>query len=226
MNRLIFAAAIVTLSCTGPKEAVAPDSGVMRDGGPTTPSDAGATSDGGETLDTGPACGNGRIEPGETCDDANAASGDGCSSLCELERGRIELAQANPRAEVDQPILIRGEGFRYATELQLCIVQAEACRFTIGTVQTDAFGVIEADSGEGALFKSIKPWRCLLQSAIQPSRPAPTRSPSNGSFRTWSAKRIMTALRGSDASGTNASPTLRAAAAIARSSNAHRGRSA
>ena len=97
MNRLIFAAAIVTLSCTGPKEAVAPDSGVMRDGGPTTPSDAGATSDGGETLDTGPACGNGRIEPGETCDDANAASGDGCSSLCELERGRIELAQANQR---------------------------------------------------------------------------------------------------------------------------------
>ena len=153
MNRLIFAAAIVTLSCTGPKEAVAPDSGVVRDGGPTTPSDAGATSDGGETLDIGPACGNGRIEPGETCDDANAVAGDGCSSLCELERGRIELAQSTPRAEVDQPILIRGEGFRYATELQVCIVQAEACRFTIGTVQTDAFGVIEADSGEGAAVR-------------------------------------------------------------------------
>jgi len=34
-----------------------------------------------------PVCGNGVIEAGETCDDANVASGDGCSASCLLESG-------------------------------------------------------------------------------------------------------------------------------------------
>jgi|GEM_PF-4553896 len=32
-------------------------------------------------------CGNGAIETGETCDDSNAASGDGCSDICAVESG-------------------------------------------------------------------------------------------------------------------------------------------
>ena len=32
-------------------------------------------------------CGNGFIDPGETCDDSNATSGDGCSSTCQIEIG-------------------------------------------------------------------------------------------------------------------------------------------
>ncbi|MEK6840441.1 MAG: myxococcus cysteine-rich repeat containing protein [Nanoarchaeota archaeon] len=32
-------------------------------------------------------CGNGAIETGETCDDGDAASGDGCSSTCQIESG-------------------------------------------------------------------------------------------------------------------------------------------
>jgi cysteine-rich repeat protein len=35
----------------------------------------------------GPVCGNGAIETGETCDDSNTASGDGCSSSCQIESG-------------------------------------------------------------------------------------------------------------------------------------------
>jgi cysteine-rich repeat protein len=31
-------------------------------------------------------CGNGRVEPGEQCDDGNTAAGDGCSPTCQLER--------------------------------------------------------------------------------------------------------------------------------------------
>ena len=31
------------------------------------------------------ACGNGRVECGEACDDGNVADGDGCSALCEIE---------------------------------------------------------------------------------------------------------------------------------------------
>lgn len=33
----------------------------------------------------GPVCGNGTVESGETCDDGNAVSDDGCSSTCQLE---------------------------------------------------------------------------------------------------------------------------------------------
>ena len=33
------------------------------------------------------ACGNGVIDPGETCDDGNTVSGDGCSSTCQIEGG-------------------------------------------------------------------------------------------------------------------------------------------
>lgn len=33
------------------------------------------------------ACGNGRFDPGEECDDGNGLSGDGCSSTCKLECG-------------------------------------------------------------------------------------------------------------------------------------------
>jgi cysteine-rich repeat protein len=32
-------------------------------------------------------CGNGIVETGETCDDNNTISGDGCNSLCEAETG-------------------------------------------------------------------------------------------------------------------------------------------
>jgi cysteine-rich repeat protein len=34
-----------------------------------------------------PTCGNSVIEPGETCDDGNTVSGDGCSSTCQTEDG-------------------------------------------------------------------------------------------------------------------------------------------
>jgi len=36
-------------------------------------------------LEPVPPCGNGLLEPGEDCDDANVVSGDGCSSSCHLE---------------------------------------------------------------------------------------------------------------------------------------------
>ena len=34
-----------------------------------------------------PTCGNGVVDQGETCDDSNTASGDGCSSSCQTESG-------------------------------------------------------------------------------------------------------------------------------------------
>src|SRR5688572_6967203 len=34
-----------------------------------------------------PACGDGRLDPGETCDDGNAVSADGCTATCAIEDG-------------------------------------------------------------------------------------------------------------------------------------------
>ncbi len=44
------------------------------------PGDTDVPGDGGET---GPLCGNGKLDPGEACDDGNTTSGDGCESNCQ-----------------------------------------------------------------------------------------------------------------------------------------------
>jgi fibro-slime domain-containing protein len=51
--------------------------------------DSGLGGDGAQTVcvptSTGSCCGNGRLDPGEECDDGNTNSGEGCSSTCRLE---------------------------------------------------------------------------------------------------------------------------------------------
>ncbi|MEK6677313.1 MAG: PQQ-dependent sugar dehydrogenase [Planctomycetota bacterium] len=41
-----------------------------------------------------PVCGNGVLESGETCDDSNTVSGDGCSATCQLENGADDCIDA------------------------------------------------------------------------------------------------------------------------------------
>lgn len=50
-------------------------------------------------------CGNAKIEYGESCDDGNTISGDGCSNICKTE----ELKPAAPEPEPDEE-LITGDG--------------------------------------------------------------------------------------------------------------------
>lgn len=40
-------------------------------------------------------CGDGLIDAGEQCDDANTASADGCSSSCQIENGWICVGEAS-----------------------------------------------------------------------------------------------------------------------------------
>ncbi len=49
----------------------------------------------GGSCGAGPVCGNGIIESGETCDDSNTISGDGCSSTCQIETANCILTNAN-----------------------------------------------------------------------------------------------------------------------------------
>ncbi|HII68933.1 TPA: S8 family serine peptidase [Candidatus Woesearchaeota archaeon] len=62
---------------------------------PPTPACGDGTCNGDETCNTCPSdcgicppvCGDGTIDPGEECDDANTDNGDGCSAACEREAG-------------------------------------------------------------------------------------------------------------------------------------------
>jgi cysteine-rich repeat protein len=52
----------------------------------------------------GATCGNGVVDPGETCDDGNTNNGDGCSSTCQTENTatpRVALTVDNPSATTD-----------------------------------------------------------------------------------------------------------------------------
>jgi fibro-slime domain-containing protein len=57
---------------------------------PDAGGDSGASGCSGDACppDAGPACGDGKIDPGELCDDANGDSGDGCAANCDaIEQG-------------------------------------------------------------------------------------------------------------------------------------------
>lgn len=62
----------------------------------------------GETTETEgsqscvPGCGNGRLDPGEFCDDGNLIDGDGCSSTCTIEAGFICLNEGQACERNDQ----------------------------------------------------------------------------------------------------------------------------
>lgn len=53
-----------------------------------------------------PECGNGYLEPGEQCDDANLVDGDGCDSLCQIPCGMLwEATIPSPAMDV-MPIVV------------------------------------------------------------------------------------------------------------------------
>lgn len=50
---------------------------------------------------TPPACGDGRLDPGETCDDGNTTAGDGCTATCATEAGWRCLTPGAPCSKLD-----------------------------------------------------------------------------------------------------------------------------
>lgn len=81
------AALAVACSASSPQEVPSDDDGGIvtgPDGGPVVGPDTGIVSgpDGGPS---GPKCGNGKVETGETCDDGNTKPDDGCGATCKVE---------------------------------------------------------------------------------------------------------------------------------------------
>lgn len=55
----------------------------------------------GDDVQPGPNCGNGVVDTGETCDDSNTTSGDGCSAACAQEAGETKKLNVT----VDKPTI-------------------------------------------------------------------------------------------------------------------------
>ncbi len=173
MRRLVMITSFFILGCPAQQSSdtgqpladtqVGIDSGRSNADSGHLQSDAGPTDVTGQAnADSGPLCGNGRTDESEECDDGNDVAGDGCNAACALERGIIELAQDEPRANVERPIQIRGFGFRYSVELQVCILQGESCRFAIGTIQSNDEGGLEDANGEAAELVADQPMEATI----------------------------------------------------------------
>ena len=70
---------------TGP-EVTATTTAADTTTGSTTDSTTAETTTTGSTTEPGPACGDGHVDPGEDCDDANPVDDDGCNSQCGRDR--------------------------------------------------------------------------------------------------------------------------------------------
>ena len=176
MRPLVMFASLFFLSCSSIDANETSDAGqqptdtqrTIDSGQPPTDSgsaqsDAGVAHDlGAQMSDSGPLCGNGQADDAEECDDGNNVPGDGCSEVCSIERGQIELAQDDPQASVEQPIRIRGSGFRHVVELQVCILQGGSCRFAIGSIQSNAEGGLDGENGEAAEVVADQPMEATI----------------------------------------------------------------
>ncbi len=64
-----------------------------------------------ETSPAPPPCGNGTLDPGEECDDANTVSGDGCSAACTRENpSPCGNGTLDPGEECDDANTVSGDG--------------------------------------------------------------------------------------------------------------------
>jgi cysteine-rich repeat protein len=89
------------------------------------------------TLTTGTACGDGAVDPGETCDDGNAVDGDGCDTSC------------TPTA-CGNGVVTAGEDCDDGN-----VANGDACPATCRTVETDCGDCVD-DDGNG-LVDSVDP---------------------------------------------------------------------
>jgi TonB family protein len=108
----------------------------------------GECSSGGECVPNGLAhllaieCGNGRVEPGEECDDGGRVDRDGCSALCSLER----------RVKVDNRVM---EGYRIAGDPQIHAPEAVRDRMAEHG-QTGTLGAVEMCLGTDGSVSSLR----------------------------------------------------------------------
>ena len=126
---------------------------------------------GGSTGDDGsnsPTCGNGVVDTGETCDDGNTASGDGCSSTCQTETSAVPaiVGSMNPVVvELTNPNvatlnLTAQGGFTGTANITYTLLDASNAPITTATIAGPATADLSSGTAAVAVNVSIPMANC------------------------------------------------------------------
>ena len=134
---------------------------------PLTPSPATEPDD---VVDLDKTCGNGVIDPGEACDDANRIDGDGCSATCQPD-GAPKSADACPGQAVSlgkgAKVTLAGTTVGYADDLRAtCFDSSGPDR--VYAIQPRQNGFMTVDAAFGSGFHAVVEVRrgtCALSTA-------------------------------------------------------------
>jgi cysteine-rich repeat protein len=137
--------------------------------GPGDPDSIGTcTQNCAETGHADPVCGNGSVEVGEQCDDGNTASGDGCSSTCQIEVRPRPTPLLAP--SVMQGLRVSGDTQIHPSSTTQLLMVRDGAHRVVGSVKlcisTDG-GVISAAMAsstkyrdyDAALVSAVRDWR-------------------------------------------------------------------
>ena len=115
-------------------------------------SDGGDGGDGGSGADGGgPTCGDGELDAGEECDDANGRPADGCSGICTVENGYV-------CDEPGEPCVVDAECGNGDYEP----IGGEACDTATTTAATGAIQTVKSRTVGPAMRRGVwkSKWSC------------------------------------------------------------------
>lgn len=123
------------------------------------------TGEGDDTQQPPVNCGNGAMDPGETCDDGNTASGDGCSSLCTNENTTtpklnmsVDKATVNTELNTDTMVTVTFTsegGFAGAVNLTGTVTDPAGAPLTGWTVMFNNATVTVPENGSATAVATV-----------------------------------------------------------------------
>ena len=128
---------------------------------PACTQDIGGGSTTGDDQSGGPVCGNGIVETGETCDDGNTVSGDGCSATCTTETSAVPAIVGSMNGtivELTNPIaaalnLTAQGGFTGTANITYTLLDASNTPITTAVI--DGPATADLSSGTAALKVNV-----------------------------------------------------------------------
>jgi cysteine-rich repeat protein len=126
-------------------------------------------------------CGNGRIDPGEACDDGNIVDGDGCSAICESEAARCGNGIVEEGEACDDGNDVAGDGCNPACELEEEAV-ATICDLHAADLFVSCAGCHTGAEPSGELNIDNRSPETLFRSLLWDAQDIPVISPSGAQF--------------------------------------------
>ncbi len=138
-----------------------------------------------------PSCGDGVTDADEHCDDANGVGGDGCTPLCSVEDGELELEPNDSPAQAQQLASAVVHGSLGADDVDCFLVSLEQCAalgarmvgecpvpatmtlfhpdgsaLAVGSPGDDGCAVLDPEHAPGARFAEQGDWALCLQGLL------------------------------------------------------------